>query len=67
MKRRQYPRCVECEVELNPNFYDDCEKYYLTDDGPLCKYCFIEREKDWLDQNPDEYAELMGVPVIRNE
>ena len=49
---------------MNPNKYDDCEKYYLTDDGVMCKDCFLEDSIEWLESNLDEFAELVGVPVI---
>ena len=49
---------------MNPNKYDDCEKYYLTDDGIMCKDCFLDDSRDWLEINLDEFAELVGVQVI---
>ena len=33
MRRVKFPHCVKCDGEINPIKYDDCEKYYLTDDG----------------------------------
>ena len=38
MRRVKFPHCVKCGSELNPNKYDDCEKYYLTDDGIINYY-----------------------------
>ena len=64
MRRVKFPHCVKCGSGLNPNKYDDCEKYYLTDDGAMCKDCFLDDSRDWLESNLDEFAELVGVPVI---
>ena len=64
MRRVKFPHCVKCGAELNPNKYDDCEKYYLTDDGIMCKDCFLEDSIEWLKSNLDEFADLVGVPVI---
>ena len=33
MKRVNFPHCSKCDQEINPTKFDDCEKYYLTDDG----------------------------------
>ena len=64
MRRVKFPHCVKCGSELNPNKYGDCEKYYLTDDGIMCKDCFLEDSIEWLKSNLDEFSELVGVPVI---
>lgn len=67
MRRVKFPHCSKCGSELNPNKYDDFEKYYLTDDGIMCKDCFLDDSRDWLESNLDEFAELVGVPVIEVE
>ena len=67
MKRRKFPFCCKCGNEINPVKYDDCEKCYPTDDGIMCKDCFLEDSRDWLESNLDEFAELVGVPVIEVE
>ena len=64
MKRNKFPFCCKCGNEINPVKYDDCEKYYMTDDGIMCKDCFLEDSRDRLETNLDEFAELVGVPVI---
>ena len=65
MKRIKYPVCSECGEEINPQKYDDCEKYYLTEKGePLCRSCFIKREKKFLELSTDDYADLIGVRVV---
>ena len=64
MKRSKFPFCCKCGNEINPVKYDDCEKYYLTDDGIMCKDCFLEDSIEWLKSNLDEFAKLVGVPVI---
>ena len=67
MKRNKYPFCCKCGNEINPVKYDDCEKYYMTDDGIMCKGCFLDDSRDWLESNLDEFAELVGVPVVEVE
>ena len=64
MKRSKFPFCCKCGNEINPVKYDDCEKYYLTDDGIMRKDCLLEDSIEWLKSNLDEFAELVGVPVI---
>ena len=64
MKRVKFPHCVKCDGEINPIKYDDCEKYYLTYDGVMCKDCFLDDSREWLESNLDEFADLVGVPVI---
>ena len=64
MKRVKFPNCVKCDGEINPIRYDDCEKYYLTDDGIMCKGCFLDDSREWLESNLDEFADLVGVQVI---
>jgi len=64
MRRRQYPVCASCGGTINPLLYDGCEKYYLTDDGPVCSACFLEQEKHWMENNLDEHAALVGVTVV---
>ena len=64
MKRSKFPFCCKCGNEINSVKYDDCEKYYLTDDGIMCKDCFLDDSRDWLESNLDEFAEFVGVQVI---
>ena len=62
---RKYPVCADCLEEIDPVRYDDCEKYYLTEKGePLCRDCFIKREKKFLELSTDDYADLIGVRVV---
>ena len=67
MKRSKIPFCYKCGNEINPVKYDDCEKYYLTHIGIICKHCFLDDSRDWLESNLDEFAELIGVPVVEVE
>ena len=63
-RRHSYPVCVKCGAEINPDRWDDCEKYYLLNDGPYCKDCFKEWLHDWIDTNLDDVAAAIDVPVI---
>ena len=67
MKRNKFPFCCKCGNEINPVKYDDCEKCYPTDDGIMCKDCFLEDSIEWLKSNLDEFAELVGVTVVEVE
>lgn len=40
------------------------EKFYETDEGTLCRECFLEKEREYLELNTDDFAELVGVSVI---
>lgn len=60
----KFPHCVKCDQEINPVKFYDCEKYYLTDEGVLCKECFLNDSKDLLESNLDEFAELVGAQAI---
>ena len=64
MKRSKFPFCSKSGHEINPVRYVVCEKYYLTFDGLMCRDCFLDDSRDWLESNLDEFAELVGVPVI---
>ena len=62
-----YPRCVHCDAEINPNKWDDCEKYYLVEDRVCCKDCFKEWVLDYVETNLDDVAALFDVPVVEVE
>lgn len=65
MRRIRYPICDKCHEPIDPTRYEDCEKYYLTPQGEtLHKDCFIERETEYLEENTDDFAELVGVRVV---
>ena len=59
-----YPICDKCDAEINPNIWDDCEKYYLIEDKVHCRECFIAWVEDWLRTSPDEVAFALGVEVV---
>lgn len=63
-RRNSYPVCAKCGAEINPNKWDDCEKYYLTNDGAYCKDCFKEWLYEWINSNLDDVAAAIDVPVI---
>lgn len=64
MVRKRYPYCAKCGGEINPNKYDGCDRYYLTDEGPLCRECYLEDAEEYLRLNTEEFAALTGVPVV---
>ena len=64
MKQMQYPTCANCGAEINPNRFDDCEKYYMVGGEIMCKVCFKDWLLDWIETNMDDVAELAGVPVV---
>lgn len=59
----RYPVCAVCDVEINPNLYDDCEKTYIVGGECYCKNCFKDWLRDWVDTSLDEVAESIGVMV----
>ena len=61
--KRIYPKCAKCDCEINPRLYDDCEKSYTVDNECLCKDCFKDWLRDWMETSLDEVAELVGVMV----
>ena len=64
-KRRSFPHCDRCDAEVNPLLYEFCDEMYRTDDGEcVCRECFLSREREYLELNPREFAELIGVEVI---
>ena len=66
MKRIKYPVCSQCDHELNPVLEDDCEKYYVVSGEIYCKYCFEDYARDWLDENMDDFADLIGIQKVEN-
>lgn len=64
MKRLRYPACANCDAEINPVKYDDCEEYYLVEGEIYCKDCFKEWLEEWIELNLNDVAELAGVPVV---
>lgn len=65
-RRIKYPVCSQCEHELNPELEDDCEKYYLVGGEIYCKYCFEDYARDWLYENMDDFADLIGIQKVEN-
>lgn len=59
----RYPYCERCCDEINPEKYEDCEEYYVTDEGILCKECFKKHVNEILDVSPDQIAQLLGYSV----
>lgn len=62
----KYPVCDQCGGEINPNKYDDCEKYFISGGRTLCKECFIEESIEYIKTNLNDFAGLMGVAVCYN-
>lgn len=63
MRRRAYPICDKCGAEINPHKYEDCEKFYLSDNETLCMDCFKEQAEEYVRLNLDDFAEMVGVTV----
>lgn len=59
-----YPKCAKCDIEMNPELYDDVTPGYMVGGEMLCPDCFREWLKDEADENPDVLAEALGIPVI---
>ena len=64
MKRLTYPVCANCDAEINPYKYEDCEQYYLVGEEVYCKDCFKSWLAEWIELNLEDVATLAGVPVV---
>lgn len=64
MRRKSYPVCAKCDAVLNPNLWDDSEKYYMVDGEVYCKNCFKDYLKDLIETDLDLVAEAIGVSVV---
>lgn len=67
MRRRAYPICDKCGAEINPNKYEDCEKFYISDNETLCMDCFKEQAEEYVRLNLDDFAALVGAGVVEVE
>lgn len=63
MRRRAYPICDKCGAEINPHKYEDCEKFYISDNETLCMDCFKEQAEEYVRLNLDDFAALVGAIV----
>ena len=63
MRRRAYPICDKCGAEINPHKYEDCEKFYISDNETLCMDCFKEQAEEYVRLNLDDFAALVGATV----
>lgn len=67
MRRRAYPICDKCGAEINPHKYEDCEKFYISDNETLCMDCFKEQAEEYVRLNLDDFAALVGADVVEVE
>ena len=61
--KTHYPICDKCGVEINPHKYEDCEKFYISNNETLCRDCFLEEQEEYLRLNLDDFAALVGATV----
>ena len=61
---KKYLECSECGTEINPNVWDGCEKYYNVGGEIMCEDCFREWAIEWVQDNLEEMARLLNVPVV---
>lgn len=61
---REWPVCAHCDAEINPNLWDDCEKYFIVGGEVYCKDCFKDWLQEWIEGNLDEVAAAIDVPVV---
>ena len=64
MRRKIYPQCDKCGLEINPLVYEDCERSYAINGECWCKSCFRAWLRDWADTSLDEVALSIGVDVM---
>ena len=63
-RREHFPVCAKCNVEINPEKWDDCEKYFDVGGEIHCKDCFKEWAHEWVETNLEDVAAAADVPVI---
>lgn len=56
--------CERCGIEINPDLWDGCEKYYLVDGEAICRECFKQWLEEWMFVSLDEVAQAVGVSVV---
>ena len=61
---RKHPHCEECGGEINPNKYEDCERYYISNGRALCRECFLAEAGEYLERNTDDFARAVGAAVV---
>lgn len=61
---RRYPHCEECGGEINPNKYEDCERYYLSNGRVLCRECFLSEAEEYLERNTEDFARAVGAAIV---
>ena len=61
---RKHLVCAKCDIEINPDVWDGCEKYYSVDGEIYCAECFREWVLEWIDTDLDEVARVLDVPVV---
>lgn len=59
--------CDKCEIEIHPDIWDGCEKYYRVGGEIYCGECFKEWLLDWMSVSLDEVAVAIGVDVVEVE
>lgn len=60
---RVYPLCDNCGGEINPNKYENCERYYVWDNEPICEECFKKKAIEIIESDPELAAKIFGVYV----
>ena len=60
----RYLVCDQCDAELNPNKWDDCEKYYNVNGEIYCKDCFKDYVLERVEIDLDAMAEFLGIEVV---
>ena len=60
---RSYPRCKFGHV-IDPNTWDDSDRYCIIDGEIYCKECVAEWLKDRIKYDLFGLVEEMGIPVV---
>ena len=62
--RKSYPVCERCGAEINPNKWDDCERYFEIEDEICCQDCFKLWLQEWIDSDIEAVAKALQVDVV---
>lgn len=61
---RKYPVCDGCGGEINPNRFDGCEEYFVSNGLTLCAECM---RKEIEDLDLQILTEALGIQRIEVE
>ena len=65
--KNKFPVCQECGDEINPELYENCDRYFVSNGRVLCRDCFLTESKEYMETETDSFAEMIGAKVVHIE